>query len=179
MRNIYQAEVNDSTLDDVIDENENRRRRLASLLILVTTALFILAALAHSFDRESTISQRTQTGYVELTYPSVARAGNEIELEIDIDDTEGLPETITVGLTEEYLSFFEGLDIYPDPESQTADGDGNIQLTLATEPGAKEFHLKLTGEASEDWEPATAGTLTVDTGKPEKVALDFKTWRIP
>lgn len=179
MRNIYQAKVNDSTLDDVISEDENRRRRLASLLILVTTALFILAALAHSFDRESTISQRTQTGYVELTYPSVARAGNEIELEVDIDDTEGLPETITVALSEEYLSFFEGLDIYPDPESQTADGDGNVQLTLATEPGAKEFHLKLTGAASEEWEPATAGTLTVDTGKPEKVALDFKTWRIP
>ncbi|TDU21793.1 hypothetical protein [Arthrobacter sp. JUb115] len=120
MLNIFQAKISDSTLDDITSEDSNRRRRLLSLAALLVIAAFVLAALLGAFDQKKSMEQQADGFAVQLQYPAVVRAGNEIQLRVEISSANSLPETITLDLSEDYLMLFEDFSAFPEPESESS-----------------------------------------------------------
>lgn len=149
-----------------------------SLVTLVVVAGFIIAALVGLFDREATRTAEASGQSVEVEYQSVARAGNEVELEIRVSSQNPLPKQLTVYLTEEYMKFFEDLAVFPDPESQTADGEGTVAFTLSAPKNARETVIRITGRASDQWDFHTPGIIQVQSGL-EKIEIPVVTWRVP
>lgn len=180
MHNIYTARVDDSTLNDVIEEGENRWRRWVGLAVLGSIALLVIAALTQLLDRDATTQISTPERTVNVSYPSIARAGNEINLELTIGGARELPETVTLELNKDYLMLFEDLTVFPEPDSETSDGQGNTQFEVATQPGSDRLHVRFTGKASDQWEARTTGTLKGQVaGDDEQFVIELETWRIP
>ena len=107
MQNIYQATVDDSTLDDITAEEDNRGRRRLRLATLLAVATLVIMALIGAFDQRKTISQRSGNLEVQVEYPSVVRAGNEIQLRIALSSSQPLSETVKLSVSEDYLTLFE------------------------------------------------------------------------
>ncbi|MCW4465777.1 hypothetical protein OK351_09680 [Glutamicibacter sp. MNS18] len=179
MHNIFDAEVANSTMADVIEEGENKRRRYFSLAFLLLVGLVVIAAVAQVYDRTGTADSSNERGSVGIGYPSVARAGNEIELELELVSTTALPETATIEISSDYVMLFEDLSIYPEPDSQTMDGLGSLELVFQIPPDSESTRVVLTGRASDRWEPSTVGTVTTRWQDSGTHRIDLKTWRIP
>ncbi len=178
MVSIHNAKVSDSTLEDVINEDAHRTRRLMSRAIIIFVAAIVLAAAFGAFDIESS-AERSQDGlHVQVRHPGVARAGNEIELEILVESDTPLTETFTLRLTDDYLLFFEDLAVFPDPESQSADETGAVEFEVAAQPDATRMLVRVTGRASDRWDLRTSGNLRVEVGA-STVDVPFTTWRVP
>ncbi|GAA1406622.1 hypothetical protein AUR04nite_05590 [Glutamicibacter uratoxydans] len=178
MRTIFDADVSNSTLKDVISEGQNKKRRMMSMVTLAFVACLIVAALCGLFDRESTKTHGISGQRVEVDYQSIARAGNEVELEIRVSSEKPLSKELTVQLSEEYLKFFEDLAVFPDPDSQTANGDGALSFTISVPNDATKTVVRVTGRASDQWDIYTPGTLQVQSGSA-KHNISIATWRIP
>ena len=178
MNTIFKAKVSDSTLDDVISEDKNHRRRWLNLVTLAAVFLVVLSSLLGHFDSKGNASASNGRLTADVTYQSVARAGNEIELEIQISSTSELPQTFDIELTKEYVALFEDLAVFPDPEEQSADQSGTLRLTITAQPGAKETYVKIIGRASDQWDLYTPGTLSI-IANSETVEVPVTTWRVP
>lgn len=178
MLNIFQAKISDSTLDDITSEDSNRRRRLLSLAALLVIAAFVLAALLGAFDQKKNIEQQADGFTVQLQFPAVVRAGNEIQLRVGISSADPLPETITLDLSEDYLMLFEDFSAFPEPESESSRADGTIEFEVAPAPGSRHMVATLTGRASDEWSPSAKGVLGI-TANGESTDLKIRTWRIP
>lgn len=178
MQNIFHAKVNDSTLDDVTGEEDNRRRRMLSLSAILAVAALVLVALFGVFERKATATAQGEGFGVQVEYQQVARAGNEVELRVVVTSESELPETIMLELNEDYLKFFEDFAAFPDPEAQTANGQGAVEFELSPTPGSRQMAITLIGRASDAWEPAAKGLLriTVDGAAAD---MQIRTWRIP
>ncbi len=114
-----------------------------------------------------------------MEYPSVTRAGNDIEVLVRITSPEELPSEVDVLLDESYLTIFEDLAVVPEPDSQTATTAGGLRVTVKTEPGSDSTWVRLTGRASDEWRPRFDGDLRIDLGSGEPARLTFHTWRMP
>ncbi|MHA7225612.1 hypothetical protein [Glutamicibacter soli] len=178
MTNIHNAKVSDSTLDDVIDETVHRTRRIVSRIIILIVAAIVAAAALGAFDVESSTDRSEDRMQVHVRHPLVARAGNEVELEILVSSDEPLPDTCKLRLAEDYLLFFEDLAVFPDPESQSSDAAGAVEFEVAPRPGATQMLVRITGRASDQWDLRTDGNLEVEVGA-STVNVPFTTWRVP
>lgn len=178
MTNIYNAKVSDSTLADVIDAEAHKTRRFLGRIIILAAAGVVLAAALGAFDMD-TSAERSQNGVdVQVGYPAVARAGNEIDLEILVSSEEPLPGTFAIHLTEDYLLFFEDLAVFPDPESQSSDATGAVEFVVAPQEAASRMLVRISGRASDRWDLRTSGNLRVQAGSTT-VNVPISTWRIP
>lgn len=178
MNTIFKAKVSNSTLDDVISEEKNSRRRWLSLVTLAVVFLLVLSGLLGLFDRMSSASATSGELSAEITYQSVARAGNDIELEIQISSTTQLPETFDVNLSKDYVELFEDLAVYPDPQEQSADYAGTLTFRITAQPGAKQTYVKVIGRTSDQWDLYTPGILSV-AANSETVEIPIATWSVP
>ncbi|MGH3652133.1 hypothetical protein [Glutamicibacter sp.] len=178
MLNIFQAKVNDSTLDDIISERVNTWRRTLSLLTLALVAAVVISACMGLFDQQRTTSAVKGPAQVDIEYPSVVRAGHEMDLSVSVRSATALPETVAVSVSGEYLDFFEDFAPLPEAQSQKSGPDGEIIFALSGEPGAHHavFHFK--GRASDEWSPNTSGKVEVDLAGT-KLSSRIETWRIP
>ncbi|NQD40855.1 hypothetical protein [Glutamicibacter halophytocola] len=178
MQNIYQAKVDDSTLDDITAEEDNRGRRRLRLTTLLAVAALVLMALIGAFDQKKTTGQRAGNLEVQVEYPSVVRAGNEIQLRIALSSPQPLPETVKLSVSEDYLTLFEDFSAFPEPESQASRGDGTVEFEVSPATESREMVATLTGRASDQWNPRTKGALGI-TAEDTQITLDIETWRTP
>lgn len=178
MIDIHNAKVSDSTLDDVINEAAHHKRRILGRITIIAAAAIVLAATFGIFDRESSTVRSHEGLRVQVHHSLVARAGNEVELEVLVGSEQPLPETFKLRLTEDYLLFFEDLAVFPDTESQSSDGTGAVEFEVATQPGATQMLVRITGRASDQWDLRTDGNLEVEVGA-SAVTVPFTTWRVP
>lgn len=58
MQNIFQANIQDSTLDDITFEERNRGRRRLRLATLLAVAALVIAAVLGAFGQKKTTAQR-------------------------------------------------------------------------------------------------------------------------
>lgn len=178
MKDINNAKVEPSTLKDVTHEGENRWRRVTSVITLIVVALFVLTALVGTFDREAQVESKAGDTTVVMTYPSFTRGGNLMDLKIEVSSQQPLPETIELSINQDYLALGEGLVIYPDPESQSIDAQGNVGLELAVQPGSKKAVVRIVGSITDEWAPKSEGLVDVSMpGQPEH-HLQLTTWRV-
>jgi len=178
MQNIYQATVDDSTLDDITAEEDNRGRRRLRLATLLAVATLVMMALIGAFDQRKTISQRSGNLEVQVEYPSVVRAGNEIQLRIALSSPQPLSETVKLSVSEDYLTLFEDFSAFPEPESQASRGDGTVEFEVSPVTAAREMVATFTGRASDQWNPKTKGSLGI-IADDMQITLDIETWRTP
>lgn len=178
MLNIFQAEINDSTLDDIKSAHSNRKRRRLRRAAVLAVAVIVVAALLGLFDQEQTVVKDGDSFTAEAQLPTVIRAGNEIELRIEITAAEPLPETVTLELDEDYLMLFEDFSAFPEPESVASGAGGTIQFEVAPVPGSRQMVATLTGRASDQWSPSTDGVLGIKVNG-NTTELEIRTWRIP
>ncbi|MBF6670538.1 hypothetical protein [Glutamicibacter sp. FBE19] len=178
MQNIYQATVDDSTLDDITAEEDNKGRRRLRLATLLAVAALVLVALLGAFDQEKTTGRRAGNLDIQVEYPLVVRAGNEIQLRIALSSPQPLPETVKISISEDYLMFFEDFSAFPEPESQSSRGDGTVEFEVAPAKGERSMVATLTGRASDQWKPKTMGSLGI-TADDLHTSIDLETWRTP
>jgi len=178
MQNIYQATVDDSTLDDITAEEDNKGRRRLRLATLLAVAALVLVALFGVFDLEKTTGQRAGNLDIQVESPSLVRAGNEIKLRIALSSPQPLPETVKLSISEDYLMLFEDFSAFPEAESQASRGDGTVEFELAPSKGARSMVATLTGRASDQWNPKTKGSLGI-TAEDLHTSIDLETWRTP
>ncbi|MGO2081037.1 hypothetical protein [Glutamicibacter arilaitensis] len=178
MVNIFQAEVNDSTLDDVVPESANRWRRLLSLITLAVVAALVIAAGFGIFEQERSASVGNGQLQMDIDFPSTVRAGNEMDLAISITSAQPLPETVEISISQEYLDFFEDFAVLPEAQSQSSGRQGAVAFEVSAQPGARHavFHFK--GRAADDWAPRTDGQVAVEVGG-STLSADIRTWRMP
>lgn len=178
MVNIFQAKVNDSTLDDVVSERSNRWRRLLSLITLAVVAAIVIAAAFGVFEQERSTSVGNGQVQVDIDFPGTVRAGNEMDLAISITSAQPLPETVEITISQEYLELFEDFAVIPEAQSQSSGQQGDVVFELATQPEARHavFHFK--GRAADDWAPRTDGQVEVEVGD-STLSADIRTWRMP
>ncbi|WP_440103765.1 hypothetical protein [Glutamicibacter mishrai] len=178
MQNIFQADIQDSTLDDITSEESNRGRRRLRLATLLAVAALVIAAVLGAFDQKKTTGQRAGNLDIQVEYPSVIRAGNEIQLRVALNSPEPLPETVKLTLNEDYLMLFEDFSVFPEPESEAARGDGTVEFEVAPASGAGQMVAIFHGRASDQWAPKSEGALGL-TADGTQARIDIETWRIP
>lgn len=178
MPNIFDAEVNDSTLDDVIGESANRRRRMLSRATMAVIAAIVLAGLLGFFEQRRTISTGSPAANLEVEYPNVVRAGHEVDLVVTVSSAQPLPDTLQLSLSEDYVQLFEDFSVQPEPESQSAGAQGTIVFEVAPQPGTSTAVIHFTGRASDEWSPRTSGLLELEL-EDTWLFAELDTWRIP
>lgn len=114
----------------------------------------------------------------KVQFPTVVRAGNEMQLRIEITSPEPLPETMSLTLNEDYLALFEDFSAFPDPESVASGAGGTSEFEMAAIPESRQMVATLTGRASDQWSPSTFGVLGIEVNG-NLTELEIRTWRIP
>lgn len=118
------VQIPDTTLEGLETRRQDVWGSWGRRAFLSLVALVVMAGAAGLLGvREGTAHAEEDGWSLRLTYPSVARAGEDIPFRVTVQHAEGFGDQVTLVLTGDYLDIFESQAIYPEPASQRRDAD--------------------------------------------------------
>ena len=112
------------TTPDEPDIARLRRVRALRRAFIVVLVVFLLLGVLGVFGVRTGKARADGGGYqLEVTYPTVTRAGLAAPWSVTVHRPGGLPSSVTVATTSDYLDLFEESTPQPEPQSSTADGE--------------------------------------------------------
>lgn len=168
--------LNDSTLFDVVDLDQDRLGRIGRRIILAVVAVFVLVSLANIFGLETTSTSVSPGHEVTVTAPRTSRAGMDAKITVKLDTLKKISGPITIKLDQDYLEGFSAYAISPAPDSESSDG-GLLVLDYAA-PHENSFRLDIDGTVSEDSVLQVAGNLRVYVDNDLVTSTKLKLWKV-
>lgn len=165
-------------LSDVKSDEQGQWRRWARGTTLAIFGLLVLAGLFGAFDQNRTVTQTKDGIAVTIEYPYTTRAGADVALDISVDSTTELPETLDIVLHSEYTLFFEDFAVSPAPSDEHTDTADRHHI-LVTTGQSYSARVIVDGRAADAWSPSYTGTVNVGVGDSTSFEFSLKTWRLP
>jgi hypothetical protein len=170
----------DSTLTDVRREHSSRATRPRRVLLALLT-LLVVAGAAGAFGVRSDTTSATGGAYrLELTYPRIARAGQDIPWHVHLVRSGGFdPKTpITLAVTADYFDIFETQGFYPEPDGETRDGRMRY-LEFAPPPAGDVFEVDFDTYVQPSSQLGRHAELWVMDGNRRAAGVSYSTWLVP
>ncbi len=104
-------------------------------LMLSLMAVAVVCAAVGLLGVHTSTQTRERNGYtMTLRYPSIARAGLDIQWQVTVSHPGGFGKQVTLAVTGDYFDIFETQGFHPQPSDETRDGH-NLYLTFTAPPG--------------------------------------------
>lgn len=168
-----------STLSDVGYRSRNapgkwlQRAGLSVLLCVV-----VLGAIG-IFGVHSRTTAATGDGYsLRITYPQVARAGQDIPWRARIHHTGAITGDITLAISAGYLRLFEIQGYAPDLTDSTSDGR-YVYLTFSPPPTGNDFMVDIDAHIKPSSQLGKSATVKLRVGGRDIVSTKIRTWLVP
>lgn len=103
--------------------------------VLGALALVVFAAAAGLLGVHTTEESASGDGYrLTVEYPRTARSGLDTLWQVTVNNPGGFDQDVRLTVTADYFDIFESQGFFPDPDTQTRDGD-LLYLTFTKPPG--------------------------------------------
>jgi hypothetical protein len=171
----------DSTLRGVRTSEKGRLARRARWGAIV--ALIIVVGVAASGwlgVRTETVSASGDGFRLTVGYATVARAGLDVPLRVQVDRLDGsdFDDDVTLEINARYLSIFETQGFQPDPDQSAAVGDA-IRMTFTQPPTGPSFVLNYDAYIQPASQIGTDGQVGIVVDDAPVVTVEFHTTLLP
>jgi hypothetical protein len=171
----------DSTLRGVRTSEKGRLARWARWGAIVALVIVVgVAASGWLGVRTGTVSASGDGFRLTVVYATVARAGLDVPLRVQVDRLDGsdFDDDVTLEINARYLSIFETQGFQPDPDQSAAVGDA-IRKTFTQPPTGPSFVLNYDAYIQPASQIGTDGQVSIVVDDAPVVTVQFHTTLLP
>lgn len=171
----------DSTLRGVRTSEKGRLARWARWGAIVALVIVVgVAASGWLGVRTGTVSASGDGFRLTVVYATVARAGLDVPLRVQVDRLDGsdFDDDVTLEINARYLSIFETQGFQPDPDQSAAVGDA-IRMTFTQPPTGPSFVLNYDAYIQPASQRGSPAVIAVIVDEEPVVSLDITTFLFP
>lgn len=169
----------DSTLRGLQPQSAEHAGVWARRVFLTLLLVLVLAGLSGLLGVRSAEQTATGSGYtLTVEYPSTARAGLDVPLQVTVERPSGLDPRLTLAISGEYLDAFETQAFHPEPAESRRDEE-LLYLTFDTAEG-ETFTVDYDAYVQPDRQQGLSATVTLlDRNRLPLASVDITTVLLP
>lgn len=170
---------NDSTVQDLWPVRRARPgvtgRRIAIALLTVV----VLLGATNVLGVRSASTTRSADGWtVTVTHPTVARAGLDVPLKIEVSAPDDFDGPIELALDRRYFEIFESQRFFPEPDSESSDGE-LWYVTFEPPPSGSTFQVAYDAYIQPSSQVGRSGSVALLVDDAAVVTVPFRTVLMP
>lgn len=170
--------MHDSTLDGLQDTTGEASHRWGSRVALAAILAVVVAGATSFLGVRTETATASGSGYtMSLDYPRIARAGLDVTWTLTVTRAGGFGKDLTLAMSASQFDIYEHQALYPEPDSETRNGDDLILTFLA--PQGDTFKLSFDAYVQPSSQVGRDASIAVVDGGGKVATLTYSTWLAP
>lgn len=169
----------DSTVQNLWPVRRSRPGLIGRRVAVALLTVVVLLGAANVLGVRSGTAVRSSDGWtVAVTHASVARAGLDVPLVIEVTAPDGFDQPIELALDRRYFEIFESQRFFPEPDAESADVD-TWYVTFEPPSSGSTFRVAYDAYIQPSSQIGRTGSVTLLVDDAEVVTVPFRTVLMP
>lgn len=169
----------DSTVQNLWPVRRSRPGLVGRRIVVALLAGVVLLGAANVLGVRSGTATRSADGWtVTVTHATVARAGLDVPLIIEVTAPDGFDQPVELALDRRYFEIFESQRFFPEPDSESADAD-TWYATFEPPASGSTFQVAYDAYIQPSSQIGRAGSVALLVDDAEVVTVPFRTVLVP